>query len=87
MKVGFTGTQAGLTPKQKLELRSLLTDYRDDITEFHHGDCIGADADAHEIAAEILGVECIFIHPPEDDKKRAFCKSPHIARPRPYLGC
>jgi len=57
MKVGFTGTQAGLTPKQKLELRSLLMDYRDDITEFHHGDCIGADADAHEIAAEILGVE------------------------------
>ena len=39
---------------------------------FHHGDCIGADADAHGIAIG-LGIP-VHIHPPRYSSKRAFCK-------------
>ena len=55
-----------MTDSQKRGLESFLLD-RD---ELHHGDCIGADSDAHDIA-ESLGLN-IVIHPPSDPKKRAF---------------
>ena len=54
-------------------------------TEFHHGDCIGADEEAHLIAARILGEERIWIHPPRKKGKRAFCTSPHILPVDDYL--
>src|SRR2546421_1503 len=38
--------------------------------EFHHGDCIGVDAFAHDVAYD-LGYY-IFVHPPSDPKFRAF---------------
>lgn len=58
-----------------------------DFTELHHGDCIGWDAYAHEIALK-AGLH-IFIHPPTNHKYRAFTTGPvnqvtHL-RARPYL--
>lgn len=57
MKVGFTGTQAGMTAKQKNEVWFWLNEIRNgsyvvggDKLEFHHGGCIGADEQAHELA-------------------------------------
>lgn len=41
MRVGFTGTQQGLTLLQKSHLAKILADLAP--SEFHHGDCIGAD--------------------------------------------
>jgi len=38
--------------------------------EFHHGDCIHADAEAHDIAYGIG--YAVVIHPPDNDSKRAF---------------
>lgn len=84
-KVGFTGTQHGMTPAQAADLRQYFVRHRDEITEFHHGDCIGADEQAHNIAVEVLGEDKIFIHPPKDTKKQAFCESPHILPPLEYL--
>lgn len=82
VKIGFTGTQAGMSPKQKSRLRYLLTLLR--ATEFHHGDCVGADAEAHIIAME-LDLK-IVVHPPESDAKRAFCEGyDEIRPPDPYL--
>lgn len=55
MKVGFTGTQAGTTLKQRGELHRWLhrlrrwSDIIEEEAEFCHGLCIGADAEAHEI--------------------------------------
>lgn len=88
MKVGITATQKGMTAKQKTELRNLLMDYRDDITEFHHGDCIGGDDDAHKIAVEVFGAaaaDIIWIHPGDNPAKRAFNKSNHVLRPKDNL--
>ena len=88
MKIGFTGTQEGMTASQKLRLyetlRKLRTSSKDESDEFHHGDCIGADTEAHEIAL-MLGYD-IIIHPPTNPKKRTFCEGyKRRANPLPYL--
>lgn len=66
--VGFTGTQHGMTDQQKFQLQRELT--RRQVSSFHHGDCIGADAEAHSVA-EFLNLP-IEIHP-TTGSKRAFC--------------
>jgi len=81
MKVGFTGTHTGMTAKQIRTLRDTLRALKRD--EFHHGDCIGADAEAHDIAVA-LGFEP-FIHPPINPLKRAYKTAKLVAPPYPYL--
>lgn len=84
MKVGFTGTQRGMTAAQRtIFTGSLLLAKIGIDPEFHHGDCIGADAEAHSIAMKLGFI--IHLHPPLDPKKRAFCPAPHEMEPRPYL--
>ena len=51
--------------------------------EAHHGDCKGADKQFHDIAKS-FGYE-ITVHPPIDDKKRAFCKGDYSTAPKEYL--
>ena len=84
MKVGFTGTRNGMTLDQKTRLRNLLFGLvsTDGPNEFHHGDCLGADAEAHEIAVQ-LGYTAV-IHPPINPTMRAFC-SGTILEPLDYL--
>ena len=85
MKVGFTGTREGMTAAQIVALTEFFAKHGDKITEFHHGDCVGADAQAHNIACGMIGEDKVYVHPPDIDTRRAFCKSPHIARPMGYL--
>jgi hypothetical protein len=40
----------------------------------HHGDCVGADEDVHQMIRRCLPTYRITIHPPTDEKKRAFMK-------------
>lgn len=82
MKVGFTGTQFGMTVEQKLALLKFISTNRD-ITEFHHGDCIGADYESHILASVRKRIR-IVIHPPEDPRKRANCRG-RLLPPLPYL--
>lgn len=81
MKVGFTGTQIGMTSKQARVVARMLHGFKPE--EFHHGDCVGADADAHSIASQI-GLK-IVIHPPEYESKRAFCDGDEVRKKKPYL--
>jgi hypothetical protein len=70
MKIGFTGTQNGMTQFQKDELRKLLSLLQ--VSEFVHGDCMGSDGEANQIALE-ESVGVFSIYPSTYSRKRAFC--------------
>ena len=87
MKVGFTGTHLEMTSLQLQAFEELIEQWN--ITEFHHGDCVGADYEAHE---SVFGLStcAIVIHPPLNNKARAFCagSAEHdvsVLPARPYL--
>jgi hypothetical protein len=72
--IGFTGSRQGMTPAQKAALRELLEErlpleLDHDDASFHHGDCVGADAEAHDIAAALDYL--VTVHPPSDPRLRA----------------
>ncbi len=78
--VGFTGTQHGLTDYQQRWLRNHFKDNKD-IGWLHHGDCIGADAEAH-VLAMMAGI-LIHKHPPLDDTKQAHMTSAYMVEEEP----
>lgn len=73
VRIGFTGTRLGMTALQlgvcEYEMRRL------GITSFHHGDCVGADAEAHQMARALHAR--VYIHPPIDERLRAHCGEWH----------
>jgi len=50
---------------------------------FHHGGCVGADAQAHMIASK-YGMTTV-IHPPTNDKHQAHIVPHELRDPKPYL--
>ncbi|MEK6883191.1 MAG: hypothetical protein AABY22_26430 [Nanoarchaeota archaeon] len=97
MKIGFTGTQKGMTEEQIFVFYNFLKEHKD-INEFHHGQCIGADIGAHRIIrgqhhillreklSGFLDTIKIIIHPPTDRKKVGRIELPFEERePKPYL--
>jgi len=87
MKIGFTGTQKGLTVDQYSTFIQLLKWYDEIlyITEFHHGDCIGADEEAHNLVHRLMDDTIIIVHPPINGSKRAFCKGDETRKQKDYL--
>lgn len=81
MKVGMTGGRSGVTDDQLERFKKRLIEL--EATELHHGDCTGADAQAHKAARE-LGLR-IVVHPPVDSLHRAFCKGDEVLPPLEYL--
>lgn len=81
--IGFTGTQQGMTEKQKAKVRLILSNNFWPEQEFHHGDCLGADAEAVNIASEIGYM--IACHPPLFEGKRAFTRFDTIYDAKSYL--
>lgn len=71
VSLGFTGTQEGMTRKQRHAVLELIRAIEPD--EAHHGDCIGADKDFHHLMEGFEDVK-IYVHPPLCDDKRAFCE-------------
>jgi hypothetical protein len=80
MRVGITATREGLTPPQATRLEEVLRrlSRMDDDPVFAHGDCIGGDAEGHDIAEE-LGYD-IAIYPCNIKGMRAWKKG-SIAMP------
>lgn len=83
MKIGFTGTQIGMSLNQKEQF--VLKLYELNPSEFHHGDCIGADAEAHDIVREFFPEIKIIGHPPNISTKRAFKECNEYRSLLPYL--
>lgn len=83
MKLGFTGTKLGMSEVQKSVIKDLLIFLQP--TEFHHGDCTGADAEVHDLV-RLLFPKCkIVIHPPIESRLRAFKKGDEIRAILPYM--
>jgi hypothetical protein len=85
MRIGFTGTRLGMTDKQKEVIGEAL-EWALEITEVHHGVCVGADEEFHSLAVE-LGIPIVG-HPPSEVVYLA--KIPdeefeHSFRPKKYL--
>lgn len=90
--LGISGTQEGMTEKQAIACIYLFSQLQDDVDFYHHGDCIGVDAEFHALVEKMTNYEYgiqpgdnIIIHPPDNDSKRAFKKSKHIRSKKPYL--
>lgn len=86
-RVGFTGTRRGMTSRQLADLEVCLSWAFAKGAEFHHGDCVGADAQAAAIAKR-LGYRVI-AHPGCNDwgksPNRAFAPSDEVRPTRHYL--
>ncbi len=81
MKLGFTGSRKGMTERQSGHLIRVLGSFN--VVEFHHGDCVGADAEAHDIVVD-MGIRVI-VHPPIDPKYRAWCEGNEMRDELPYI--
>ena len=61
MTIGFTGTRKGMTEAQRAQFESIM-DWLN-VTGFHHGDAIGADAQASAYVAAVHWSVRIVPHP------------------------
>jgi hypothetical protein len=80
-RVGLTGTRDGMTIQQYAAVTQVLAELGP--AWLHHGDCVGADADAHSIA-EQLGIKT-HIHPPANTTYRAYCDGDAYEESASYL--
>lgn len=92
MNIGFTGTRDGMSEAQYRWTKRLVYHYlgKYATTFFHHGCCVGADAQAHQIVEimksdGLVPIE-IVAHPPVHSKWRAHLRNIDDERKRkPYL--
>ena len=80
VRLGFTGTRYGMTPAQMAKVDDIVSF---EVTEVHHGDCVGADHDIHRIA-KTSGIPTV-VHPPSDQRLRAFTDGDTVLDPKEYL--
>lgn len=81
MILGITGSRNGVNKNAIKKFRTFLE--KNNITEAHHGDCVGADKEIHDILKE-RNVRVV-IHPPTQNILRAYCKGDEIKQAKPYL--
>lgn len=83
MKIGFTGSRLGMSQHQKEQFVLKMQELGP--TEFHHGDCEGADAEAHDLVREFFPEVWIVVYPPKSDYRRAFKQGDEFKPPESYL--
>jgi hypothetical protein len=80
--LGFTGTHQGMQNSQKETIARLVGFFVPD--EAHHGDCVGADADFHDIVRQETNA-VIVVHPPTNPKRRAWKAGDFVLPVKPYM--
>lgn len=84
LHIGVTGSRFGMSKHQKITFKKFINEKTaPEIAALHHGDCVGADAECHDIAVK-LNI-CTHSHPPIRDQYRAYKGSDKIYAPREYL--
>lgn len=62
-QIGFTGTRNGMTPAQRLAVIAVVQEVtRGAAFVAHHGDCVGADAEFHDLC-RMEPLSAIVVHP------------------------
>jgi hypothetical protein len=84
MRFGFTGSGTKTFPPQRAAFTSWVSANANRFDGFDHGDCIEADAFAHDVVREFTAAR-IAIHPPLKGDKRAFREGDEAWMPKPYL--
>lgn len=79
LHVGFTGTRFGMTTEQFRAVRRLIP--TGPFTA-HHGDCVGADAEFHEICTGLATIE---VHPGPISDLSAGCPGHVRHDPRSHM--
>lgn len=89
IKLGFTGTQHGMTDIQAQVVFNELMLYgqvpEQVVTEVHHGCCVGADAQFHDMLAYMPKDVVVHGHPPVITTKMAHCQCDVMHEPLDYL--
>jgi hypothetical protein len=89
LKLGFTGTQQGMTFRQYESFPNLMDVLSRMTNEYHHGDCQGADDQFHSwiVMYDNRPIK-IVSHPLDNPYKRAYCTFSgnfEIRPQKPYL--
>lgn len=86
MILGFTGTRHGMSASQMAEFVKFVekANAEDPIEEFHHGDCLGADAEAHDWIVRHLRQCQVYVHPSIHARLRAYRRG-RVHLPAPPL--
>lgn len=83
MKIGVTGTRSGMNDRQVEDLHDFFCQLDPEVTELHHGDCVGVDAQVAEMA-RMLGIKVV-CHPPIKTELRAWFSSDETREPLSYF--
>lgn len=83
LQLGFTGSRHGMNDFQKAFFEEFV---RDKCGTFNHGDCIGADAEAHDIIRKYRDHWRVVVHPPANEENRAWKLGDLVLSPLPYYG-
>lgn len=84
MKIGITGTREGMNEHQFALVQDFLTRHYSEGAEFHHGDCVGVDAEAALLAKEI-GYRIVGHPGPTTDGLRAFVECDESREPASHF--
>lgn len=82
MRLGFTGSRHGMSQNQLEQFSLAVANLQP--SEFHHGDCEGADAQAHDVVRLFCPDTRIIVHPPESDYLRAYKVGDEMRDPYGY---
>ncbi len=86
--LGFTGTRKGMTYLQRETVRTLIIHLAETYgwLTVHHGACIGADAEFHNICMNLPHKYVMQIHQhlPRDPKLRAYLQGGLLEAPKDY---
>lgn len=83
--LGVTATRKGLLLPQMGVAIKIFRALAPDLEAFHHGDCVGGDAELHQLMRKVADNVWIVGHLPEDSSQRAFCKCDAVTKPLPYI--
>jgi hypothetical protein len=86
LHLGFTGTRHGMTPTQFHAVRRVLAEVTADrVFVAHHGDCVGADAEFHDICGTFCGRAIVEIHPGPLSDLSAGCRGTTRHKPMSHM--